>query len=116
MNRGFSLPYIPILLVLIGVLIYFFGWIVLAYMAGVAVLITAGTVLYDKMTHNAKCRECMQIKDMISKKTGINKNAIKTRHEKHFDTDMHIRAYIGKKATILVDIDYGGENFQIIGE
>ena len=116
MNRGFSLPYIPIVLVVMGVLVYFFGWVVLAYAAGVVVLITAGTALYDKMTHHAKCRECMQVVDIISKRTGINKDSIKTRHEKHFDTNMHVRAYIGKSKSILVSIDYGGKDFKILVE
>jgi len=116
MDRGFSLPFIPILLVIIGVLIYFFGWIALAYVAGAVVSITAGTAIYDKMTHNTNCGECIQVKEILSKRTGLNKDSIKTKHEKHFDTNMNVRAYVGKSKSILVNIDYNGENFRIIDE
>ena len=109
-------PFILILLVATGVLIYFFGWIVLIYAAGAMILITAGTAIYDKVTHNTNCRECMRVKEILAKRKGITKNLIKTKHEKYFDTHMNIRVYMEESKSILVDIDYNGENFKIIDD
>ncbi|MGA1870202.1 MAG: hypothetical protein ACMUJM_16820 [bacterium] len=116
MDRGFSPPYISILLVIICVLIYFFGWSVLVYAAGAVILIAAGTAIYDKITHNTNCAECIIVKEMLSKRTGVNKDLIKTKHEKHFDTSMNIRAYMEENKSVLVNIEYGGEDFKIIDE
>ena len=73
MSKGFSLPILPILIVLIAVLTYIFGWIVLVVVAGVVALITAGTAIYDKLTHDKKCRYCNKIKEVLSAQKGIGK-------------------------------------------
>jgi hypothetical protein len=49
-SKGFSLPILSILIVLIAGLAYFFGWIVLVAVVGIVALITAGTAIYDKLT------------------------------------------------------------------
>ena len=79
-------------------------------------MITTGIALYDKMAHNTNCGECIKVKEILSNKMGINKDLIKTKHEKHFDTKMNVRAYIGKNRSILISIDYGGGHFKIIDE
>lgn len=47
-QRGFSPPYITILLLIIIALVYFFGWIALVWVAAAAALMTLGTAIYDK--------------------------------------------------------------------
>jgi hypothetical protein len=47
-QRGFSPPYISILLLIIIALVYFFGWIALVGVAAAAALMTLGTAIYDK--------------------------------------------------------------------
>ncbi len=46
---GFSLPINSILLIIIGVLTYFFGWIVIVFVLAAAGLITLGTYIHDKI-------------------------------------------------------------------
>ena len=48
-QNGFSLPIVSILLILIGVLTYFFGWIVIIFVLAAAGLITLGTYIHDKI-------------------------------------------------------------------
>lgn len=48
-QAGWSLPIIWILLIIIGVLVYFFGWIVIVFVLAAAGLITLGTYIYDKI-------------------------------------------------------------------
>jgi len=48
-QAGWSLPIIWILLIVIGVLIYFFGWIVIIFVLATAGLITLGTYIHDKI-------------------------------------------------------------------
>lgn len=43
------MPIIPILLAAIGILIYFFGWIVLIWVFGLCALITIGTYIHDRI-------------------------------------------------------------------
>jgi len=47
---GWTLPFIPIVIIIIGVLAYFFGWMVFAYAAGLFVLITLCVFIYDLFT------------------------------------------------------------------
>jgi len=43
---------LPILIVLILVPIYFFGWVVILYVIGIVLLIAGGTTIYDMFTGN----------------------------------------------------------------
>ncbi len=47
--KGWTLPFTWILLIAAGVLIYAFGWIVLAYAAGLVVSVTLGVMVYDRL-------------------------------------------------------------------
>lgn len=47
-ERGWSLPFTTILLVVVGVLTYFYGWRVLVIVAALFGAITLGTFIYDK--------------------------------------------------------------------
>lgn len=116
LNNGFSIPFIPIFIVMIGTLIYFFGWIVLIYTAGLMIVITLATAVYDTITHNNNCEECMVIKETISKERGIEIALINTKHEKYFDTHMHIRIFLGAGSSMLLDIQYKDDGFSIIDE
>ena len=108
-SKGFSLPILPILIVFIAVLTYFFGWIVLVVVVGLAALSTAGTAVYDKITHDKKCRYCNKIKDVLSAQQGIDIDRITTKHEKDFPDHMFVRTYIDGNMDVLVDIDFNGE-------
>ena len=102
MQQGFSLPILPILILLISVLTYFCGWVVLAISAGLFICIPVVTVIYDKLTHGSNCIECNTIKQAISDKMGVEIGIVKTKHEKMFDDHMHIRADIGKEKSFLL--------------
>ena len=109
MGKGFTLPIIPILIVLIAVLTYFFGWIVLVVVVGVVALITAGTAIFDRLSHAHNCRYCNQIKEVLSAQKGIAQDRITTKHEKDYSDHMLVRTYIDGNIDILVDIDFNGE-------
>lgn len=106
--EGFSLPLLAIIIVFIVVLTYFFGWIVILYVVAIVLLTAAGTALYDKITHDVKCRYCNIIKDELITQRGINRDSIKTIHEKDYSDYMRIQTYIDREMDILVNIDYNG--------
>ena len=108
------MPIIPILILIIIALTYFFSWIVLAVSAGLFVCIPVVTAIYDKITHDSNCTECNTIKQVMSDKMGIDMDAVKTKHEKTFDDHMYIRADIGEEKTILFDIGIGGQHLRVI--
>jgi uncharacterized membrane protein YraQ (UPF0718 family) len=53
-SRGFSLPIINILIVIIAVLTYFYGWSVLFYVLGIVASVTIGTLIYDRFTSHTR--------------------------------------------------------------
>lgn len=67
-NRGWSPPYILILIVMIGILTLVFGWTVLIYVASLIVVIPICTWIYDITTHSTTCRECATARDYIKPK------------------------------------------------
>jgi hypothetical protein len=105
---------LPILIIIIVALTYFFGWIVLAISAGFLVCIPVVTAIYDKITHDSNCTECNIIKQVLFDELGIDIAAIKTKHEKVFDDHMYIRADIGEEKTILFDIRICGGNLRVV--
>ena len=48
-QNGFSLPIVWILLVIIGILTFIWGWIVIVMVVAAAGLITLGTYIHDKI-------------------------------------------------------------------
>ena len=112
MNRGWSLPIIEILILIIAILTYFFGWIVLVYVAVIVVAIPVGTAIYDRISHDTKCRWCNAIKDIIVEDGEISFDQLETKHLENLDTHMIIRVYIDGEPDVIVDIDY---NETIIG-
>ena len=109
MSRGFSLPILSILIVLIGALAYFFGWIVPVVVVGAVGLIAAGTAIFDKLTHDQNCRYCHHIKEVLSAQKGVTPDRITTKHEKDYADHMLVRTYIDGTRDRLVDIDFNGE-------
>ena len=97
------------LIVLIAVLAYLFGWMVLVVVVGIVALITAGSAIFDKLTHDKNCRYCHQIKEVLSAQKGIARDRITTKHEKNYPDHMLVRAYIDGNRDVLVDIDFNGE-------
>jgi len=108
-SPGFSLPLLPIIIVIILVLIYFFGWVVILGAVALVLFIAGGTAIYDKVTHDQKCRYCNKIKHELLVQRGIKKDRITTKHEKDYDDHMLIQTYVDGKMDIMVDIDYNAE-------
>jgi peptidoglycan/LPS O-acetylase OafA/YrhL len=48
-QAGWSLPLTWIFLIILGVLIYFWGWIVILFVLAACGAITLGTYIYDKI-------------------------------------------------------------------
>ncbi len=113
---GSSIPILPSLLVLVIILTVFFGWIIPVIVLALMLLIPLGTLVYDKLTHERNCSECLMVKALLSDRYGIEADRIRTKHVKHFDTYIHIRADLGGAESLLVSISYGGENFRIVEE
>ena len=105
-SKGFTLPILPILICIIVVLCFFWGWIVLAYVTGIVVLIPICTAIYDRITHDAHCRYCNKIKQEFSEQKSIEVTRLTTKHEQDFDDHMLIRIYIDSMPDALIDIDY----------
>lgn len=103
--RGWSLPILPILVLLIATLTYFYGWPVLAIVAGMIAMTGLGTAIYDKLTHATRCRYCNVIKAELAAERGIDIERITTFHEVNYDDHMEVQTYIDGKEDILVDID-----------
>ena len=57
-RSGFSISPIFLIIIVIAVLTYFFGWLVLVGVAVLAALITGGVYLHDRVSHDRKCPEC----------------------------------------------------------
>ena len=53
-GRSFSLPIVPILLLLIVALTLFLGWIVPVIVVVLGAVVTVGTALHDRLTHDRK--------------------------------------------------------------
>lgn len=81
----------------------------LVVVIGVVVLITAGTAIFDKLTHDKNCRYCNQIKEVLSAQKGIAQDRITTKHERDYPDHMLVRTYSDGNRNILVDIDFNGE-------
>ncbi len=75
-NGGGSLPLLPILIVILVVLSWFFGWIVPVAAVALFVLIAVSVAIYDRVSHDKRCRWCNRIKsilqaDVASPQTGF---------------------------------------------
>ena len=116
MRCGFSLPIIPFLLVIIIVCIYFFGWQVLLAVAGLVALIALATAVYDRVTHDTKCRYCDALKEFVSNELALDRQSLRTTHEIDFDDHMHIRVQTGESESVLANIDFNAQDIFIISE
>ena len=108
-SKGFVLPLLSIIIVIILALTYFFGWIVILCVVALVLLIAGGTAIYDKVTHEQKCRYCNKIKNEFLVQRGIEQNRITTQHMKDYSDHMLIQTYIDGKMDALVNIDYNEE-------
>ena len=106
---GWSLPFTWILLVLVAVLVWAFGWIVLLYIAGLFALITAGVWLHDVVTHDRKCRWCNVVKDLIASERGIERERLHTKHVEVHDTHLLVQVFVDEVKDVVIDIDFNGE-------
>lgn len=102
LNEGFSLPILNIIIVIISILIFIFGWMILIYVFVLGFFFTMTILIYDKINHAKKCKECFNIKKVISKEKGINIDLIKTKHLKYFDTYMYVKVYLKKMNLLLL--------------
>lgn len=93
-ERGFSPPYITIILAIIGVLVWIFGWKVLIYVAVIFVLVPIITMIYDAVTHEKNCVECIELKEHLSGKFTVPIESIRTKHQEYEDTHIIIMAQI----------------------
>ncbi len=79
-NRGFSIPYIPIIIAVVGALTYFFGWKVLIVAGVIIAVIPIATYIYDKITHSKNCRYCNEVKRIFSEHRKIDIARVTTKH------------------------------------
>ena len=107
-DGGWTIPYMWILLVIVGVLVWQFGWIVLLYVAGLFVLITAGVWVHDLVTHDHKCRWCNVIKDAFEAERRIPRERIQTKHIRSHDTHMLVQVFVDGEKDVVIDIDFNG--------
>jgi hypothetical protein len=108
-ERGSSLPVIWILILVLAVLTWFFGWIVpVALFFATA----AGVALHDWISHDSKCRWCNRVKRVFLEERGIHPGRLRTKDLQSFPTHMHIQVYVDGAPDIVVDIDF---NEQILG-
>ena len=103
------MPILNIIIVIILVLTYFFGWVVILGAVALVLLIAAGTAIYDKFSHDHKCRYCNKIKHELLVQRKIKKDRITTQHVKDYADHMRIQAYVDGKMDVLVNIDYNEE-------
>jgi membrane protein YdbS with pleckstrin-like domain len=113
-QRGWSLPLSWILVVGLGLAIWFWGWWALAVTVAAAALITAGTWIYDKLTHDRNCRWCNHIKATLAAEQGIPIGSMKTKHVGGEDMFMFIEVNIDDGRCLTVSMDYNCENLEII--
>jgi hypothetical protein len=64
-ENGFSLPITLIIAILIAALAVLFGWHVLLYVLVIFVATTLGVALYDLITHQRTCKQCIAAKEHI---------------------------------------------------
>ena len=102
-------PMLLLLILLIAVSTYFWGWVVLVGVAATVVSITLGTASYDKLYHATKCRYCNKIKAVLAEQRGVDIHRITTVHEVNYDDHMDIRIYVDGAKDILVDMDFNEE-------
>jgi hypothetical protein len=111
-DGGWSLPLLPILILVLAVLTWFFGWIVPVVAVALFLAIGAGTAVYDRLTHAKRCRWCNRIKSVLEEERGLAPERITTRHVRSFDTHMLVQVCVDGRRDVLVDIDY---NERILG-
>ena len=111
-ESGWSLPLLPILILVLVVLTWFIGWIVPIVAVALFFIIAAGTALYDRLAHAKRCRWCNRIKSVLEEERGLAPDRITTRHVRGFADHMLVQVFVDGQRDVLVDIDY---NERILG-
>ncbi len=105
-QRGWSMPWLNILLVIIALLTWLYGWIVLLIVGVLFGLITLGVWIHDIVVHDEACRWCNVIKDGLAAERDIARERITTKHRKSYPTYMQVQVLIDGMPDARIDIDF----------
>ncbi len=103
------MPWLWIVLGILGLLTWWLGWIVIALAPVLVLLITLGVIVHDKSLHDTRCRWCNRVKAIVAEDRGIDVSRVRTKHLEVHPTYMQVQVHVDGMPDVRVDIDFNEE-------
>ena len=103
------MPWLWIVLVVIGLLTWWLGWIVIALVPVLVLVITLGVIVHDKSMHDSRCRWCNRVKDVVAAERNLAPSQLRTKHLEVHPTYMQVQVFVDGMPDVRVDIDFNEE-------